>query len=129
MNARRSFDTFRSHRVCAKIVVGMGATVDLERRIERLRSRAGAGPLPRDLLAEIEGLLSEGYLAALREEARSARLRAQLDEAARERKADEVQRLAEERRASDQSARRLRERLELLRTRVAPARPAQPVSA
>ena len=57
----------------------MGELSDLERRIEHLRRCASSGPPSPELVAEIESVLSEGYVCALRADARSYRLREQVD--------------------------------------------------
>ena len=98
----------------------MGEFSDLERRIEHLRRCASSGPLSPELVAEIESVLSEGYVCALRADARSYRLREQVDARVEDfgtpstAEHEEVLRLARERRTIAHSASRLRERLAIL---------------
>jgi hypothetical protein len=98
---------------------------DLEGRIERLHSRAASEPLTPELVAEIESVLAEGYVSALRADARSHRLREQVDALVDDidvpRMAEEMRRLGRERRTLEQSARALRERLAVLQSLVARA--------
>jgi hypothetical protein len=97
---------------------------DLERRIERLRFRASAGPVTAELVDEIDRVLAEGYISALRADARRRRLRERLDalvddgDAAPE---AELRRVGRERRALEDAARGLRERLAGLQSLVARA--------
>jgi hypothetical protein len=95
---------------------------DLERRIERLRFRAASGPLTAELVAEIDDVLAEGYISALRVDARSRRLRARVDalvdDIDRPTAAEEMRRLGRERRTLEQSAHALRERLSVLQSLV-----------
>jgi hypothetical protein len=76
-------------------------------------------------VAEIESVLAEGYAFVLRADARSHRLREQMDalvdDVDKPRMAEEVRRLAQERRTIEQSARRLRERLAILHSLLARA--------
>ena len=98
----------------------MGELPDFERRIERLRTRASRGPLSPELCAEIERALDEGYVIALRTDARTYRLREQLDALADDVEAahttHDVRRLVGERRRLEESARRLRAHLGILRS-------------
>jgi hypothetical protein len=98
---------------------------ELERRIERLQSRASRGPLNPRLVDEIEDVLAEGYVLALRCDARGYRLAEQVDALAIEVDeapiADEVRRLVRERRTVERTANRLRARLGTLRSLVARA--------
>ena len=99
----------------------MGDFSDLERRIEQLRMRASSGPVCPELEAEIESALSDGYVSALRADARSYRLREQVEALVEDvdkpftADNEEVLRLARERRAIAESTSRLRERLAILR--------------
>ena len=79
-----------------------------------------SGPLSPELVVEIESALSEGYLCALRADARSYRLREQMDarmedvEKPYAAEDEELLQFARERRRIAQSASRLREHLALL---------------
>jgi uncharacterized coiled-coil protein SlyX len=98
---------------------------DLERRIERLRNRAASGPLTAQLVAEIEDVLTEGYISALQADARSRRLRervdALVDDPDAPPAAEEVRQLGSERRMLEQSVHALRKRLSGLQSLVAGA--------
>src|SRR3954447_20798378 len=103
----------------------MGEFSDLEQRIEHLRACASSRPLSPELADEIESVLSEGYVRALRADARSRRLREQVDalvaDVEKPFTAEEVLRLARERRTIAQSTSRLRERLATLNSLLARA--------
>jgi hypothetical protein len=96
----------------------MGEPSDLERRIEQLLMRASSWPLSAELVVEIESVLSEGYVCALRADARSHRLREQVsalvEDVDKPSTAGEVLRLARESRTIAQSTSRLRESLAAL---------------
>jgi hypothetical protein len=98
----------------------MGGLSDLERRIEHLRTCASSGPVSPGLVVEIESVLSEGYVCALRADARSYRLRERVDALVEDVDEpftavdEEVLRLARERRTIARSTSRLRERLATL---------------
>jgi hypothetical protein len=92
---------------------------DLLERIGKLSERVSSGSEDSRLLAEIEDVLAEGYLAALNAEAQSRRLaeRAdvlveQLDEP---RAALELRRLSAQRRGLEQRIRMLRSQLAVMR--------------
>jgi hypothetical protein len=123
MNGYGSLDRFQSLGAYAKVPAPMGELPDFERRIERLRTRASRGPIPPELRAEIQHALDEGYVLTLRIDARSYRLREQLDALVGDvdtpPTSEEVSRLVADRRMLEQSARRLRADLGILRSLVA----------
>ena len=97
----------------------MGGFSDLTTRIDGLSSRAAGVREDARLLVEIEDVLAEGYIEALRGEARSRRLGERLqrlvvitDEPG---VAVELRRLALERRSLDAGVEELRTRLSILR--------------
>ena len=101
----------------------MNELADLPERIDRLCSRASTVRRDERLLSEMEDLLAEGYLAALRGEACSRRLSARLerlietlDEPG---SALEVRRVALEQRSLDIRVRELRARLAVMRDQFA----------
>ena len=93
----------------------MSEFLDLERRIEHLRSRAASGPVTAALVAQIEDVLAEGYMSALRADARTRWLRKQVDAFVDDidvpRVAEEMRRLGRERRRLEEAAGALRNRL------------------
>jgi hypothetical protein len=111
----------------------MGELPDFARRIERLRTRASREPLAPELRAEIERALDEGYVIALRADARTYQLREQLDALVDADTAahttHDLRRLIGERRMLERSARRLRADLASLRSLVARSVAPRPGSA
>lgn len=102
--------------------VRMDGFAQIERRIERLCARASCAQIDDRLAAELDELLEEGHLYALRADAAARRLRERLNGllkgACARTAAEEVWRLTAEQRLLDDSARRLRERLSCLRALV-----------
>ena len=98
----------------------MGEFADLLVRIEAACSRAVCRGRDERLAAEIEDLLAEGYIEALRAESRSSRLRARLDEIVdsidEPEAAVEARKLALERHTIDRRVRVLRSRLQVMRS-------------
>jgi hypothetical protein len=93
---------------------------DIERRIERLCSSATYDRFDACVLAEMEDVLAVGYASALQADAHSRRLAERigrlLERLDHPRAVDEVQQLANERRAVDDARHRLRARLDVVRT-------------
>jgi hypothetical protein len=93
---------------------------EIERRIERLCSDVSSERADACLLAEMGDVLALGYLWALRADARSRRLGERIDRLLEElddpQAADELRRLARERRTIDVAAQRVRLRLGALRS-------------
>lgn len=98
----------------------MGELADLLARIEAVCSRASGRGRDERLAAEIEDLLAEGYIEALRAESRSLRLRARLEQLAdtieQPDDAIEARRIALERLTIDRRVSVLRSRLQVMRT-------------
>ena len=92
---------------------------DLLERIGRLSDRALCGSADARLLAEIEDVLAEGYLAALNAEAQSRRLaeRAEIliEQLEEPHAALELRRLTAQRRGLEQRIRMLRSQLAVMR--------------
>jgi hypothetical protein len=103
------------------------------RRLELLSAKALAGPVDEALLDDIEHALNEGYVCALRADARSRRLRERIDDLLDDvhdrRPAEAARRLAAQERRIDEAARGLRARLTVLRALAAPAAGARGASA
>lgn len=101
------------------MVGSMRDFVDLERRLEEVAHRAAGPDADAVLLADLENLLSEGYVRALAGDARRRRLDARLEELVARLDepgvAGEVRRLAVERRTVDRDLKDLRARLGLVR--------------
>jgi hypothetical protein len=97
----------------------MAEYTELLERIDRLAARAATPRADDALLSDIENLLSEGYMQALTEEARSRRLAARLERLVETLDepgaAVEARRLAVQRRSLDQRIRTLRGRLHAIR--------------
>jgi hypothetical protein len=98
----------------------MGDFGDIERRIERVCSRASTQPIDGWVLAEMGDVLAVGYASALKADAHIRRLADRIDRLLQERDhphaADEAHRLSRERRSVQDATRRLRSRLEVVRT-------------
>ena len=97
----------------------MAHCTDLFKRIDILSSRASRDEADSQLLAEMEDVLAQGYMAALTGEAKSRRLGRDL-EGLVERidepgAADEARRIASERRTLDRMCGELRSRLSDMR--------------
>ena len=97
----------------------MAESIDLASRIERLSARASTAPSSARLLSEIEDLLAEGYLEALRQDAGSRRLAERWDRLIENvdehHAALEIRRIAVQRRGIDAQVGLLRDRLGVLR--------------
>jgi hypothetical protein len=95
---------------------------EIERRIERLYSDVSSDEVDGGRLAEMGDLLAEGYASALEADAHGRRLGERIDvlleDFDRPDAAHEAKRLAKERRAVQDAARRLRSRLEDVRAMV-----------
>jgi hypothetical protein len=104
----------------------MAESIDLATRIERLSARASTARSSDRLLSEIEDLLAEGYLEALRQEAGSRRLAERWDRLIENvdehRAAVEIRRIAVQRRGIDAQVALLRKRLGVLREQFAQLR-------
>jgi hypothetical protein len=95
----------------------MDRLADIEQRIDRMCEHASAG-LVDVTPSDVQDLLDEGYIYALKADAMARRLHARLDECLgdAEGRADEARRIAREKRALERSTRRLRGRLQRLRS-------------
>jgi hypothetical protein len=90
----------------------------IEQRLETLQAAVASGRVDDSLLEEVDAALTDGYLTALRADARCRRLPSRLHRLADEptHAADEAWRLASETRAIADSTRELRARLGELRS-------------
>ena len=93
----------------------MGQRADLQRRIDVLYARATSDDPDSRLLVEIEDVLAEGYLCALRGDVRSRQLAKRLEALVGDLEqpgvAAQASTLALEQRATDEATRDLRSRL------------------
>src|SRR3954451_25283750 len=89
---------------------------DLKQRIEALCARAAAGHPDSRLLVEIEDLLAEGYVCALRGDHRSRRLQRRVEALVEAAEAgDQLQSVTREQRMVSQATRELRSQLAVMR--------------
>jgi hypothetical protein len=89
---------------------------DLKQRIQALCARAAFGPHDSRLLVEIEDLLAEGYVCALRGDHRSRRLQQRVEALVEAAEAGEQLRaVASEQRMISQATRELRSQLAVMR--------------
>ena len=123
VNGYGFLDGLRSAKLRATIDADMTEIADFPARIDRLCALASAAPADEALLSEMEDVLAEGYLEALRGEARSRRLGTRLEDllGALDQPASalEARRVAREKRTLDRAVGELRARLGTMREQFA----------